>query len=151
MSSKILKSSMLALVVAASIPCSSELLAAPPEKEPGSYDLNFLWNGELVLWAHIEGASGDATDGVVVFQYCSYRGLPPNDITQPDEAPSSACADGSGRWRNLTARVEVDTNGDAFLNFGLVQVVNVIGFRYAYSRGSVIANAVTDPEDWIRT
>ena len=151
MSPTILKSSVLALLAVASIPCASELQAAPPVKEAGTYDLDFLWNGELVLWAHIEGASGDATDGVVVFQYCSYRGLPPNDIAQPDEAPSSACADGSGRWRNLTARVEVDANGDAFYNFGAVQVVTVIGFRYSYSRGSVIENAVTDPEDWFRT
>ena len=151
MSRKIFKSSVIALAAVASIPCSSDLLAAPPEKEVGTFDLNFLFSGELVLWAHIESASGNAPDGVVVFQYCSYKGLPPNDITQPDEAPSSACADGSGRWRNLNARIEVDANGDAFLNFGLVQVVNIIGFRYTYSHGSVIAKAVTDPENWVRS
>ena len=150
MPTTILKSSLITLAAAASILCSSEPLAVPPAKEAGTYELNFLWNGELILWAHIESAAGDAPDGVVVFQYCSYRGLPPNDITQPDEAPSSACADGSGRWRNLNARVAVDTNGDAFLNFGVIQVVNTIGFRYSYSRGSVVANGGADPEDWIR-
>jgi hypothetical protein len=151
MSSAILKSSMIAFTAAVIIPCSSELLAAPPEKEAGTYELTFLWSSpELILWAHIESASGNAPDGVVVFQYCSYKGLPPNDITQPDEAPSSACADGSGRWRNL-GRVDVGANGDAFWNFGAIQVVNIIGFRYLYSRGSVVANATTDPEDWIRS
>jgi len=119
---------------------------------PGSYDLDFLWNGlELVLLAHVEDAEGaPATGGAVTFQYCSYKGLPPNDITQPDEAPSSACADGSGTWATL-ARVPVDASGNAGLNFGAVTVVNVIGFRYRYiGQGSGIANSTIEPEDWTR-
>ena len=150
MSSAIFKHCMIALAAVASIPYSSELRAAPPEKEAGIYDLTFLVDGsELFLRAHIESVSGDAPDGVVVFQYCSYRGVPPNDITQ--FAPSSACADGSGRWRNLNARIDVDANGDAFVTFGIVEGLSIIGFRYSYSRGSVIASGVSDPEDWVRT
>ena len=59
MSRKIFKSSVIALAAVASIPCSSDLRAAPPEKEVGTFDLNFLFSGELVLWAHIESASGE--------------------------------------------------------------------------------------------
>lgn len=86
----------------------------------------------------------------MVFQYCSYKGLPMNDITQPDEAPSSACADRLGSWKTL-ARVPVTGSGDAALGFGAITVVNVIGFRYRYLRqGSGIANWTTQPEDWTR-
>jgi hypothetical protein len=147
-------------VVSVSVACSDtspvasgttepSFLSAP---EPGSYDLGFLWNGiELTLLAHVEDAAGTpATGGAVVFQYCSYKGLPPNDITQPDEAPSSACADGSGTWVTL-ARVVVNGSGDAALNFGAITVVNVIGFRYRYvGQGSGIANGTSEPEDWTR-
>ena len=49
--------------------------------------------------------------GTVVIQYCSF-GPPTNDITQPDEAPSSACADHSGHWATLT-RLTLDPSGDA--------------------------------------
>ena len=150
MSYAISKHCMIALAAVAAIPYSSEVLAAPPEKEAGIYDLTFLVSGsELFLRAHTESVSGDAPDGVVVFQYCSYIGVPPNDITQ--YAPSSACADGSGRWRNVRARIEVDANGDAFVTFGTVQGLSVIGFRYSYSHGSVIASGISDPEDWVGT
>ena len=109
MSFAISKHCMIALAAVASLPCSSKLLSAPPEKEAGIYDLTFLLSGsELFLRAHIESVSGDAPDGVVVFQFCSYREVPPNDITQ--YAPRSACAEGSGRWRNLNARIDVDGN-----------------------------------------
>ena len=57
---------------------------------------------------------------------------------------------GTARWRNLNARVQVAANLDAFLNFGIVRVVNVIGFRYTYNHGTLIADWVTDPEDWFR-
>jgi len=129
--------------------------ARPADKVAGVYDLSFFVNevGELILRAHIARADDPdvpATDGVVVFQYCSLVGVPHNDITQPDEAASSACADGSGHWLNLRARVPVRSDGDALLDFGLVRVVTVIGFRYKYSGGSEIADAVTDPEDWFR-
>jgi hypothetical protein len=140
----------LATVVIAAAPAGNAV-AAPPAKVTGTYELDFLYSGELVLAAHIEDdQQNPATDGVVVFQYCSYLGQPRNDVTRPDEAPSSACADGTARWANLRARVPVTTEGDALLNFGTVSVVDVIGFRYKYSHGSEVANAVTEPEDWVR-
>lgn len=142
---------ILLLIALAAIGFATDSESAPPVKQVGTYELHFYFDDELILRAHIADAEGNpATDGVVVFQYCSYKGLPKGDITQPDEAPSSACADGSARWLNLRARVEVTTVGDALLNFGLVQVVNVIGFRYKYSHGSEIADRVTEPVDWIR-
>jgi len=125
--------------------------APPPQKEVGVYDLFFIVNiaNELVLSAHVTDSLGNpATDGVVVFEYCSYPGRS-NDITQPDEAPSSACADGSAMWNRL-ARVPLTTNGDASLFFGVVQVVPVIGFRYTYSHGREVADWVIDPVDWVR-
>jgi hypothetical protein len=148
-----LKNAIVSFATALCFIYASDSAAARPEKVVGIYELEFAVNtvGELILQAHIEDPSGNpATDGVVVFQYCSYKGLPPKDITQPDEAPSSACANGTGRWRNLIARIPVTANGDAFLNFGTVTVVNVIGFRYTYSRGTQIADWVTDPKDWFR-
>ena len=146
-----MKNVILSIIAVGFLAYADESVTAPPVDEVGSYALNFFFNGELVLGAHVEDSQGNpATDGVVVFQYCSYRGVRRNDITQPDEAPSSACADGSARWVNLRARITVNEDGDAFLNFGLIEVVNVIGFRYKYSRGTGIADWVTDPEDWVR-
>jgi len=101
---------------------------------PGLYELTFFLNGELVLTAHVEAlVSGEPADGgAVTFQYCSYKGRPKNDITQPDEAPSSACEDGSATWVTLR-RVRIErATGDASLNFGTVSVVNIIGFRGHY-------------------
>ena len=153
MSPAILKTAIVSFVVSLSFVYASVSVAARPQKEVGVYELEFAVNtgGALILQAHIEDTSGDpAMDGKVIFQYCSYKGLPTNDISQPDEAPSSACADGTGRWRNLNARVPVTNNGDAFLYFGGVSVVTVIGFRYTYSGGTQIADWVTEPEDWFR-
>ena len=118
---------------------------------PGQYDLDFEFDVELILHAHVSDFEGTpAAGGSVHFQYCSYKGGPPNDIESPDEAPSSACADGSGTWANV-GRVGVDAAGDASLNFGVVSVVDVIGFRYRYvGQGSGIANWTTEPEDWTR-
>ena len=150
------------LAAAASVACtesavepSAEALgsAAPLARTPpvlGEYDIEFQWNGELVLIAHVRDANGAApTGGSVTFQYCSLKGVPPGDITQPDEAPASACADGSGRWRNLV-RGSLDESGDFSMNFGVVSVVTVIGFRLSYSpQGSGIA-ASSVIEDWYR-
>ena len=139
------------LSIAAGALCAYASAAPPPPKEVGHYDLSFVVNiaGELVLVAHVTDSQGAvATDGVVVFDYCSFGGKP-KDITQPDEAPLSACADGSGRWRRLD-RALITGNGNASLFFGLVQVVPVIGFRYTYSQGSEIADWVIEPVDWVR-
>jgi hypothetical protein len=141
-----LKNNFMSVVAAVSFAYASESVAAPPIKVVGTYDLNFFFSGALILGAHVEDDQGNpATDGVVVFQYCSLLGQPRNDITQPDEAPSSACADGSGHWVSLRPRISVDAEGDALLNFGFISVVNVIGFRYKYTHGSEVADAVTVP------
>ena len=140
---------MVHLVGALSFFISGHVFAQSVE---GNYDLDFNFDVELILIAHVDDGSGNpAPGGMVVFQYCSYKGLPSNDITQPDEAPSSACADGSATWANVgKVQINPDT-GDALLNFGLVRVVNVIGFRYRYiAQGSGIANKRIDPVDWIR-
>lgn len=147
------KSVALFIVAAASGAYASA--APPPPKEVGYYDLVFIFDthtNNLVLRAHVTNSNGLlATDGVVIFEYCSYKGLPPRDITRPDEAPSSACADGSGKWIKLNGRgIPVTSNGDALLFFSQVLVVNVIGFRYTYDRGSEIADWHTDPADWVR-
>jgi len=43
---------------------------------------------ELILAAHVTDAAGNAaTSGTIAFDYCSYKGLPPNDITRADQAP----------------------------------------------------------------
>ena len=150
MSPHSLKPLVLAVVAVVSSAYTNESVAAPPQKEVGLYNLSFQFSGELVLDAHVtDNEQNPALDGVVIFDYCSFKGLPRNDISQPDEAPISACADGSGRWVRLRARVPV-SNGHALLNFGVVQVVNVIGFRGRYTRGSEIADSPFGPVDWIR-
>lgn len=127
----------------------------------GSYVLAFLKNGqevsslpvgfgsEVALRAHIEDAAGVAAQsGGVTFQYCSLKGRPPNDITRADEAPSSACADGSGTWANLMT-ITVDPSGNAYMSFGIVQIPRTVGFRFKYAgRGSGIANGVSEPADF---
>jgi hypothetical protein len=154
---------LILLTAVASVACAESAVApsaaervespttlARPQAEPGQYDIEFLWNGELVIIAHVRDASGAApTGGSVTIQYCSLKGLPPGDITQPDEAPSSACGDGSGRWRNVI-RGSLDESGDFGVNFGVVSVVTVIGFRVVYSpQGSNVA-AGSVIEDWYR-
>src|SRR6266568_9427337 len=55
---------------------------------------------ELILGAHVADSSGlPAQGGAVTFQYCSYKGLPPNDITRADEAPTAACDSGLATWK----------------------------------------------------
>lgn len=147
-----LKSVLLSIAAIASYAYVHPSVAAPPVKADGVYELSFSFNGELTLDAHITDTDTEpnpAQDGVVVFDYCSLKGVPRNDITQPDETASSACADGSGRWIRLRGRFPV-SNGHALMNFGTVQVVNVIGFRYKYSRGTEIADGSFGPVDWIR-
>jgi hypothetical protein len=85
----------------------------------------------------------------VIFQYCSYKGLPPNDIARADEAPTAACEDGSATWANLPRGVPVNASGDAYLDFGVVMIPRTVGFRFRYlGQGSGIANGVSAPEDF---
>jgi hypothetical protein len=107
---------------------------------------------ELTLRAHVESSFGPAERGAVTFQYCSLKGGPRNDITQPDEAPSSACEiDGTGRWVNLLS-MKVNEAGDAFMNFGVVRIPRTVGFRFRYSpQGGGIASGVSPVEDFTWT
>ena len=153
--------------IAASVaPNESHNVSPLAQPVAGSYELGFFTSGptgpepvqgplpvssvELVLGAHVEDAFGaPAQKGAVTFQYCSYRGLPPNDITRADEAPSAACASGEATWKNLVARIGVDASGNAYLTFGIVQIPRTVGFRFQYyGQGSGIANAVSAPADF---
>lgn len=130
---------------------------------PGCYDLSFLDNSlqpvatlvvgqELILKAHVDNCSGSPAErGAVAFQYCSYRGLPPNDITRPDEAPLAACESGDAMWRTLLT-LKVNASGDALMNFGFVSIPRTIGFRFKYqSQGSGIDSGVSNPADFTWT
>jgi hypothetical protein len=154
-------------------PVSPEGFASPPsalsrqasQVNAGIYQLSFYTNGlvpvttlvagsgaELILGALVTDAAGaPAQGGTVTFQYCSLKGLPSNDITQADEAPSSACASGDGSWTRLTA-VPVDAGGRAYMDFGIVMLPRTIGFRFAYTRkGGAVSSGVSAPADftWI--
>jgi hypothetical protein len=151
----------------ASIAFLADSLSAQPV--PGSYDLSFfkLVSGvlepvsnlpvctpsvceELILNAHIkEDSSGlPAQGGVAIFQYCSLKGLPPNDITRADEAPSAACETGSATWANLAA-LKVNESGDAYLDFGVVLIPRTVGFRFKYiGQGSGIEKGISPPMDF---
>ena len=121
----------------------------------GSYELYFhAWrNGvlepvsslpvlsyELILRAYVADASGvPALSGTAVFEYCSYKGRPPNDIERADEAPKEACDAGLASWRRLSSR-EVDAStcpgfgtGNACMNFGIVRIPRDVGFRFRFS------------------
>ena len=128
---------------------------------PGTYQLMFLnsalqpvtslvaGQAELVLGAHVQDGSGaPATRGSVTFEYCSLKGLPPNDPTRADEAPVSACLTGQGSWRRLLG-VTVNASGNAHMNFGLVKIPRTIGFRFRYaSQGGFIQSGVSAPADF---
>ena len=148
---------------------TSVTLSTPSTAAPGvagSYDVSFFYNGqevttlpvcqpstcpELILRGHVEGPSGPAQRGTITFQYCSYKGGPPNDLSRPDEAPSSACEDGTARWSSLLT-MKIDVNGDASMNFGYVTIPRTIGFRIRYSpQGSGIASGASLPEDFTWT
>lgn len=127
----------------------------------GAYQLSFLNSSlqpvttltvggpELVLGAHVQSDTGTpAQRGSVTFEYCAFRGLPPRDITRPDEAPSAACADGSARWKALGS-VKVDGAGNGYLNFGFVQIPRTVGFRFRYAaQGGAISSGSSLPADF---
>lgn len=168
---KFLRFAVIAAV--ASIVYSGDLPVALAQQAPGKYELFFFKSGptglepvsslpvctssvceELILNAHItEESSGlPAQSGFVVFQYCSYKGLPPNDITRADEAPLEACEiDGTARWANLHALLKVNESGDAFLDFGAVLIPRTVGFRFQYKGQGTIANGVSEPKNFIWT
>ena len=145
MSFATLRLAVLSVAAAATFGYAVESAAAPLVKEEGVYTMGFAYGDAegLVVIAHIADTSGNpATDGVVVFQYCAVRGVP---------APSSACLDGSGRWRSIYNGVGVTPQGEASRVYGPVDPsISVIGFRFKYTKGSEIASGVSDPTDWIR-
>lgn len=144
-----------------------EALSRASQSAAGSYELSFyktasgvlepvaslpVLSAELILGAHIQDQLGvPATQGTVTFQYCSLKRRPPNDITRADEAPSAKCADGSASWANLGS-VSVNASGNAYLNFGIVRIPRVVGFRCKYSsQGGSIPSGVCLPRDFTWT
>ena len=157
------------------VACSGESPVAPNEtvemqaalarqtstSTSGIYQLSFFTNGlvpvttlvvgsgELILGAHITDAAGTPVQsGSVTFQYCSLKGLPSNDINRADEAPSSECASGAASWARLTT-VPVNASGDAYMDFGIVQMPRTVGFRFLYrSSGGRVARGASAPQDF---
>jgi hypothetical protein len=167
------------LVAGALVACSDQSPVAPStgadgvgeqsllsQPVPGTYALSFFKSGlepvsslsvctegsvceELILGAHVEASGGPAQSGAVIFQYCSYKGLPPNDIARADEAPSAACENGSATWANLPPGVPIDISGNAYRDFGVVMIPRTVGFRFRYlGQGSGIANGVSASGDF---
>ncbi len=151
---------------------AGDLSAKPSTGIPGVYDLAFTVyrNGtyeevsslvvssqELLLKGYVTDSSGrPAQKGTVTFEYCSYKGGPPNDIERADEAPKEACAQGSATWARLTS-ISVSAGrcprlgtGYACLNFGIVRIPREIGFRMRYEpQGSGIPAGTTVPENFV--
>jgi hypothetical protein len=147
-------------------PAADALAARAASSTQGVYDVDFRDHtgapvttlpvmNELVLAGHVEayavdGSGAPATRGTITFQYCSYPG-PANDISRADEAPSSECASGAASWANLRS-VRVDASGNAFMNFGYVQIPRTIGFRIRYAnQGGPIASGTSAAEDFTWT
>ena len=98
---------------------AGELSAKPSAASPGIYTLTFLarvdgtlqevtslpvQTAELILKASVTSSAGSAAQsGTVTFEYCSYKGGPPNDINRADEAPKEACEQGTASWARLTS------------------------------------------------
>ena len=107
----------------------------------------------VMLQAIIKDASdAPAQKGLVVFQYCSLKGRPPNDINRIDEAPLEACeVTGEGAWANLGS-VSVNGSGVAEREVCCHLFTPTIGFRYKYlGQGSGIMNWAIIPQNfnWI--
>ena len=98
------------------------------------------WSPEMVLRADVSGGGIPATQGTILFEYCSYKKGPANDISRPDEAPKEACEDGTASWARLQS-VTIDGDGgcrglgggSACALFGSVQIPRTVGFRYRFS------------------
>jgi hypothetical protein len=148
-----------------------ELAARGSQTASGVYQLSFtVWRAgileevsslvvrrdELILKAFVSNSSGAAAQkGTVTFEYCSYKGRPPNDITRPDEAPKEACEQGLADWARLSSiSVGAGTcptlgTGYACLNFGLVRIPRDVGFRFRYSpQGSGIASGTSESKNF---
>lgn len=150
---------------------AGDLSARPAAAVPGVYDLSFnvfqnqtyqevsslaVSSQELILKAYVTDSSGlPAQKGTVTFEYCSYKGGPPNDIARADEAPKEACEQGTASWARLTAvsvsagRCPTLGTGYACMNFGIVRIPRDVGFRISYQpQGSGIPAGMTEPENF---
>ena len=150
---------------------AGDLSARPAPAARGVYDLSFnvFHNGtyqevsslpvisqELILKAYVTDSAGlPAQKGSVTFEYCSYKGGPPNDITRADEAPKEACEQGTASWARLTSisvtagRCPNLGTGYACMNFGIVRIPRDVGFRISYQpQGSGIPAGMTEPENF---
>lgn len=173
------------LAAASLVACSSQPPVAPSPSSaaagdlsarsapavPGVYDLSFnvfsnrvyqevsslaVSSQELILKAYVTDSSGTpAQKGSVTFEYCSYKGGPPNDITRADEAPKEACEQGTASWARLTSisvtagRCPTLGTGYACMNFGIVRIPRDVGFHIRYEpQGSGIAASMTVPENF---
>jgi hypothetical protein len=153
---------------------AGELSAKPSAATPGVYTLTFVarvagtlqevmslpvQTAELILMASVTSSTGSAAQaGTVTFEYCSYKGGPPNDITRADEAPKEACEQGTASWARLTS-LSVSPGmcpalgpGYACMNFGVVRLPRDVGFRFRYaSQGSGIASGTSQSKNFTWT
>ena len=150
----------------------ADLSAKPSQAPPGVYDLSFnvlsgggylevssltVRSRELILKAYVTDSAGHpAQKGSVTFEYCSFKGGPPNDIDRADEAPKEACDQGLASWSRLTSisvtagRCPYVGTGYACMNFGIVMIPREIGFRIRYEpQGSGIPAGTTVPENFL--
>jgi len=151
-----------------------ELNAKPPATATGAYTLTFVarvsgtlqevtslpvQTAALILKASVTSSTGSAAQaGTVTFEYCSYKGGPPNDISRADEAPKEACEQGTASWARLTS-LSVYPGlcpalgpGYACLTFGVVRLPRDVGFRFRYaSQGSGIASGTSQSKNFTWT
>jgi hypothetical protein len=152
---------------------AGDLSAKPSAENPGVYTLTFMasvngslqevtslpvQSAELILKASVTSSTGSAAQaGTVTFEYCSYKGRPPNDISRADEAPKEACEQGTASWarlRSLYASSECPALelGYACLGFGVVHLPRDVGFRFRYaSQGSGIASGTSQSKNFTWT
>ena len=149
---------------------AGELSAKPSAATPGVYTLTFMSfvdgtlqevtslpvrTAELTLQASVTSTTGSAAQaGTVTFEYCSYKGRPPNDISRADEAPKEACEQGTASWARLTSLSVYPGMcpplgpGYACMNFGVVRLPRDVGFRFRYaSQGSGIASGTSQSKN----
>ena len=113
---------------------------------------------ELTLKAAVTSSTGTAAQaGTVTFEYCSYKGRPPNDISRADEAPKEACEQGTATWARLrslyvSSACPALEPGYACLSFGIVRLPRDVGSRFRYaSQGSGIASGTSQSKNFTWT
>ena len=151
----VLRAVAITALVMATVPGTHGFARTDEAAALGFYELNFevysngvytpvsslpVLSQELILRAYIADAFGvPAQSGTAVFEYCSYRGGPPNDIERADEAPKEACDAGIATWRRLRS-IDVTAGscphlsvGNACINFGIVRIPRDVGFRMRFN------------------